>query len=69
MNEETKQFVIKLLVAGAIVLVLYFTMSPYQNCVRQETAYWRNNEDGSTNHISVSREMSIHMECRDDTTW
>ena len=36
MTEDTKQFVIKALVAGAILLVLYFVASPYQNCLRTE---------------------------------
>jgi hypothetical protein len=34
MTEDTKQFVIKILVVGAVVLVLYFIFSPYQSCMR-----------------------------------
>ncbi len=35
MPEDTKQFIIKALTVGAIILVLYFVFSPYQNCVRR----------------------------------
>ena len=34
MSEDTKQFGIKVLMVGAVVLVLYFVFSPYRNCVR-----------------------------------
>ena len=34
MTEDTKQFIIKVLVAGVVIVVLYFVFSPYQNCVR-----------------------------------
>ena len=69
MDEQTKQFVIKMLVAGAVVLGLYFITSPYQNCVRQEMAWWGTNEDGSTRPISLQEENRIHTSCRDETTW
>ena len=36
MTENTKQFLIKVLLVGAVVLVLYFVASPYQNCLRTE---------------------------------
>ena len=34
MPEDTKQFIIKALTVGAIILVLYFVFSPYQTCMR-----------------------------------
>ncbi len=40
MTEDTKQFIIKALVAGAILLVLYFIFSPYQTCVRDTGSDW-----------------------------
>lgn len=34
MNEEIKKFLVKVVIVVVAVLVLYFTMSPYQNCLR-----------------------------------
>ena len=34
MTEDTKQFVIKVLVAGVVIVALYFLFSPYRNCMR-----------------------------------
>ena len=34
MPKDTKQFIIKVLVVGAVLLVLYFVFSPYRNCMR-----------------------------------
>ena len=36
MTEDTKQFIIKVLVAGVVIVALYFVASPYQNCLRTE---------------------------------
>jgi hypothetical protein len=35
MTEDTKQFIIKALSLGAVLLVLYFVFSPYRNCLRE----------------------------------
>ncbi|SVD99857.1 uncharacterized protein METZ01_LOCUS452711 [marine metagenome] len=34
MTEDTKQFVIKVLVAGVVIVALYFLFSPYRICTR-----------------------------------
>jgi len=34
MTEDTKQFLIKFLVMGAVISVLYLAFSPYRNCLR-----------------------------------
>jgi hypothetical protein len=34
MTEDTKQFIIKVLVAGVVIVALYFVFSPYQTCMR-----------------------------------
>lgn len=36
MNENTKNFIIKVVVSVVAVLVLYFTASPYQSCLRNK---------------------------------
>ena len=34
MTEDTKQFIIKVLVAGVVIVALYFLFSPYRICTR-----------------------------------
>ena len=34
MSVGTVQFIIKALVAGLVIITVYFVISPYQNCVR-----------------------------------
>ena len=34
MTEDTKQFIIKVLVAGVVIVALYFLFSPYRVCMR-----------------------------------
>jgi hypothetical protein len=68
MNEETKQFVIKLLVAGAVVLGLYFIASPYQNCVRAEMAWetrGRTRSDADLERLQIQ----ASAKCNRQTTW
>lgn len=35
MTEDTKQFLIKFLVAGVVIVALYFLFSPYRICKRE----------------------------------
>ena len=38
MTEDTKQFVIKVLVVGVVIVALYFLFSPYRTCMRRSIA-------------------------------
>ena len=69
MNEETKQFVIKLLVAGAVVLGLYFIASPYQNCVRTEMG-WATQGGAILEALRHERaQLQAKFKCGAETTW
>ena len=59
MDEQTKQFLIKVIVAGVVVYALYMLMSPLQQCKRNLLAIDRysDNED---------RVVQI---CLSETTW
>jgi len=59
MTEDTKQFIIKVLVAGAVLLVLYFVFSPYRNCMRGQQSYIE--ESGSASESIVF--------CAANTNW
>ena len=37
MTEDTKQFIITVLVAGVVIVALYFLFSPYRICTRAFT--------------------------------
>ena len=71
MDEQTKQFVIKILVAGAIVFGLYFAISPYQNCVRTEVAdqqFGRTNAPLTGANLEAAT-IRAKVRCRQQTTW
>jgi hypothetical protein len=51
MTEDTKQFIIKALSLGAVLLVLYFVFSPYRNCMKGQQSYIE--ESGSASESIV----------------
>ena len=55
MTEDTKQFIIKALVAGVVIVALYFVASPYRNCLRSY-----DNDDSR---------LVLERLCREDTNW
>jgi len=57
MTEDTKQFVIKVLVAGVVIVALYFLFSPYRNCMRRSIA---------DNPTAATRDM---ITCTSATSW
>jgi hypothetical protein len=54
MTEDTKQFIIKVLVVGVVIVALYFLFSPYRNCTRAFT-------DSSS--------VSVMAGCIEETSW
>jgi hypothetical protein len=68
MDEQTKQFVIKILVAGAIVLGLYFIISPYQNCARTELAFQTTGLTLTEARLEAAT-IRAKVRCRQQTTW
>ena len=58
MTEDTKKFIIKALVAGAVIVALYLVVSPYQNCMR---GYSRSDVE--------TTELRTEELCREETNW
>jgi len=58
MTEDTKQFITKALVAGVVIVALYFVASPYRNCMR---GYSRSDVE--------TTELGTEEICREETNW
>ena len=43
-----KEFILKILIAAVAILILYYVMSPYQNCLRED----HQNKKYCTSHTS-----------------
>ena len=59
MTEDTKQFVIKVLTVGAVLVVLYFIFSPYRNCLREMAGFYENGPN----------RFALQANCQQDTNW
>lgn len=56
MNEETKQFLIKVIIVAVVVYGFYMFTSPYQKCMRGEAE-------------SPSEATAIRRYCENRTAW
>ena len=69
MSEDVSGFVIKALVAGLVIVVLYFVTSPYQNCVRNlEDSFEENIRRGNTPDVPLL-EIQARAACSSEHSW